>query len=116
MEPYRPAHSESVVEAARRIHAARAAEVAPYTALYPLLLGEVGEIMADWDLSTQELPWFALEKAERQNNLASVITRVIDCAMSDATRATVLGYHRAEMEANGLWSTHLEELAKTVRS
>lgn len=184
MEPSRPTVSETVVETARRIHAARAAEVAPYAALYPLLLGQVGEIMADWDLSTQELPWVAIEKAERQNNLASVITRVIDCAMSDATRdvrvdaliasacshgesrraqgldvptlfreydllrsatwgqlsmmvgsptsysaifvidgllsiatrATVLGYHRAEMEANGLWSTHLEELRKTVRS
>ena len=86
MEPYRPAASESVVEAARRIHAARTAEVAPYAALYPLLLAQVGEIMADWDRNTQELPWAAIEEAERQNNLASVITRVIDCAMSDATR------------------------------
>jgi len=184
MELNGPAASESVVEAAHRIHAARTAEVAPYSALYPLLLGQVGEIMADWDLNTQELPWAAIEQSERQNNLASVITRVIDCAMSDATRAsrvdallaaacshgesrraqgldvptlfreydllrsatwghlsmmvgsptsfsaifvidgllsiatraTVLGYHRAEMEANGLWAAHLVELSKTVRS
>ena len=176
--------SETVLEAARRIQAMRAQEVAPYTQLYPLLLAEVPEIMADWDLNTQELPWSAIEAAERQNNLASVITRVIDCAMSDATRdlrvdamiaaacshgesrreqgmevsslfreydllraatwghlslmissptsfsaifvidgllsvatrATVLGYHHAEMKANGLWTAHLEELRKTVRS
>jgi hypothetical protein len=175
---------ETVTEAARRIHAARSAEVAPYAELYPLLLAQVDEIMADWDRSTQELPWSAIAKAERQNDLASVITRVIDCAMSDAprearaealiaaaishgatrrgqsvgvpalfreydllrtatwgqlslmarsrtsysaifvidgllsiaTRATVLGYHRAEMEANGLWSTQRQELVDTVRS
>ncbi len=173
-----------MLEAARRIHAARSAEVAPYAELYPLLLAEVPEIMADWDRDTTALPWSALEESERQNNLASVITRVIDCAMSDAsrdlrvdaliaaacshgecrrtqemevaslfreydllraatwghlsriiesptsfsaifvidgllsvaTRATVLGYHRAEMTANGLWTSHREELGKTVRS
>jgi|GEM_PF-1072628 hypothetical protein len=184
MEPLQPAVPETVIETARRIHAARTAEVAPYALLYPLLLGQVDGIMADWDLGTQELPWSAIAEAERQNNLASVITRVIDCAMSDAardvrvdaliasacshgesrraqgldvptlfreydllrsvtwahlsimvgsptsfsaifvidgllsiaTRATVLGYHRSEMEANGLWATHLEELRKTVRS
>ena len=176
--------AETVVKTARRIHAARTEEVAPYAQLYPLLLAEVPEIMAEWDRNTQELPWLAIEAAERQNNLASVITRVIDCAMSDATRdlrvdamiaaacshgasrreqgmevsslfreydllraatwghlsimagsptsfsaifiidgllsvatrATVLGFHRAEMVANGLWAGHLEELRKTVRS
>jgi len=145
----------------------------------------MGKIMAEWDRQTDELPWSMLEQAERQNNLAGVITRVIDCAMSDAPRAirvnalveaalshgesrreqgvdvpslfieydvirtatwrqiqnlsgpstsaytaifvidgllsvasrgTVLGYHRKEMEANGLWSKQLEELRDTVRS
>ena len=140
--------------------------------------------MVSWDRQTQELPWSAIAETERQNNLVSVITRVIDCALSDATRdlrveamigaacahgesrraqgipvdslfreydvlrsatwgqlttlaasptsygaifvidgllsvatrATVLGYHRAEMHANGLWASHLDELKQTVRS
>jgi len=66
--------------------AARELEVAPYAQLYPLLLREIDEIMAVWDRNTDELPWSGLEAAERQNNLASVITRVIDCAMSSAPR------------------------------
>ncbi len=176
--------TEPVVDVARRILAARAVEVEHYSRLYPLLLAEMDEIMSDWDRSTDALPWSMLEKSERQNDLASVITRVIDCAMSAApraqrvdamitaacrhgafrrkqnvdvhsifreydvvrsatwrqlktlvdgptsydaifvidgllsvaTRGTILGYHRSEMEANGLWSKHLEELKKTVRS
>jgi hypothetical protein len=176
--------SEPVVATARRILSAREVEVGPYTKLYPLLLAEIGEIMADWDRSTDELPWSGLEKGERQNNLATVITRVIDCAMSSgarservesligaacahgefrrkqgvaveslfldydkiraatwnqlkdladaatsfaaifvidgllsiATRGTILGYHRAEMEANGLWDKHRTELRDSVRS
>ena len=176
--------SETVLQAARRIHALRKTEVAPYVDLYPLLLAEVPEIMTSWDRQTQELPWSAIEQTERQNNLVSVITRVIDCALSDATRdsrvdgmiaaacahgearrtqgmpvdalfreydllrsatwgqlpalagsptsfgaifvidgllsvatrATVLGYHRSEMLANGLWAGHLAELKHTVRS
>lgn len=175
---------EPVVEVARRILAARAVEVAHYAKLYPLLLAEMDEIMADWDRNTDALPWSRLERSERQNDLASVITRVIDCAMSSAsrgervdamiaaacshgqsrrkqgmevhsifreydvvraatwhqlktlvdaptsydaifvidgllsiaTRVTVLGYHRDEMEANGLWSKHLLELKQSVRS
>jgi hypothetical protein len=175
---------EPVVAVAKRILAARVSEVAPYAKLYPLLLGELKEIMAEWDRNTDELPWSALEVADRQNNLAGVITRVIDCAMSSASkgvrvaalvdaacahgesrreqgvdvqsifteyfvvrtatwrqlktlvepptsynaifvidgllsiasRGTVLGYHRKEMEANGLWWAHREELAKSVRS
>ena len=175
---------EPVVAVARRIISARDVEVAPYARLYPLLLGEMEEIMAAWDRSTDELPWSRLEEGERQNNLASVITRLIDCAMSPesreqrvtalvdaacahgesrrqqgidvqslfieydkirtatwlqvqalaeaptsyeaifvidgllsiATRGTVLGYHRAEMEANGLWSKHRAELQDSVRS
>jgi hypothetical protein len=176
--------SEPVVATARRILSAREVEVGPYTKLYPLLLAEIDEIMADWDRSTDELPWSGLEKGERQNNLATVITRVIDCAMSSAgrgervgslidaacahgefrrrqgvaveslfldydkirsatwnqlkdladaatsfaaifvidgllsiaTRGTILGYHRAEMEANGLWDKHRTELRDSVRS
>ena len=77
---------EPVVVVARRIISARDAEVAPYARLYPLLLGEMDEIMAAWDRSADELPWSDLEEGERQNNLASVITRVIDCAMSSASR------------------------------
>ena len=175
---------EPVVAVARRIISARDAEVAPYAKLYPLLLAEMDEIMAAWDRSADELPWSRLEEGERQNNLASVITRVIDCAMSSAsredrvtalinaacshgesrrrhgvdvqslfieydkirtatwlhvqalsdaptsfdaifvidgllsiaTRGTVLGYHRKEMEANGLWSKHRAELEQSVRS
>lgn len=175
---------EPVVTVAKRILSARAAEVASYAKLYPLLLAEMDEIMAEWDRKTDELPWSALEQSDRQNNLAGVITRVIDCAMSGsskdvrvtaliesacahgesrrkqgvdvpslfveydvvrtatwkhlqtltgsstaynaifvidgllsvASRGTVLGYHRKEMEANGLWSTQLAELRKTVRS
>ncbi len=176
--------SEPVVDVARRILAARAVEVEHYAKLYPLLLAEMDEIMADWDRSTDSLPWSALHASERQNDLAGVITRVIDCAMSAApreervdaliaaacghgqfrrrqsvdvhsifteydvvrtatwrhlktlvgaptsydaifvidgllsvaTRGTVLGFHRKEMEANGLWEKHLQELKKTVRS
>lgn len=176
--------SEPVVDVARRILAARAVEVEHYAKLYPLLLAEMDEIMADWDRNTDSLPWSALQAGERQNDLAGVITRVIDCAMSAApreervnamiaaacrhgeyrrrqgvdvhsifaeydavraatwrhlktlvsgpisydaifvidgllsvaTRGTILGFHRKEMEANGLWSKHLLELKKTVRS
>ncbi len=176
--------AEPVVKIARRILSARAAEVAPYARLYPLLLADMGEIMAEWDRKTDELPWSKLEEDERQNNLSAVITRVIDCAMSDASRdvrvnalieaacahgesrrkqgvdvpslfteydvvrtatwrqlktlvgpptshnaifvidgllsvasrGTVLGYHREEMEASGLWSNQREELRNTVRS
>lgn len=176
--------TEPVVDVARRIQAARAVEVEHYAKLYPLLLAEMDEIMSDWDRSTDALPWSALQASERQNDLAGVITRVIDCAMSPAprqervdamiaaacrhgeyrrkqgvdvhsifteydviraatwrqlktlvgaptsydaifvidgllsvaTRGTILGYHREEMESNGLWSKHLLELKKTVRS
>jgi hypothetical protein len=162
----------------------RAQEVAPYARLYPLLLAEVPEIMAEWDRTTHDLPWSNLEEGERQNNLAAVVTRVIDCAMgsgsrearvdaliaaacahgysrreqnfevpaifseydrlrtatwrllreladaptsfdaifvidgllSVASRGTVLGFHRREMEELGLWDKHLTELKKTVRS
>jgi hypothetical protein len=179
-----PIQVEPVVEVARRIMAARELEVAPYARLYPLLLREVDEIMLAWDRNTDELPWSGLEAAERQNNLASVITRVIDCAMSPAsrkervdsmiaaacahgefrrrqavdvpsifveydkvrtatwqqlktlvgaptsydaifvidgllsiaTRGTVLGYHKVEMEKIGLWEKHLKELKASVRS
>jgi len=175
---------EPVVEVARRIIAARELQVAHYARLYPLILAEIPEIMADWDRNTDELPWSKLEIAERQNNLANVITRVIDCAMSSAsreervnamilaacrhgefrrnqkvevpslfleydkvrtatwrqlrtlvgaptafdaifvidgllsiaTRGTILGYHRVEMEQNGLWDKHLTELKASVRS
>ena len=75
-----------VVAVARRIIASRGEEVAPYAKLYPLLLAEMDEIMADWDRSTDELPWSGLEQSDRQNNLVSVITRIIDCAMSSASR------------------------------
>ena len=179
-----PSSSEPVVEVARRILAARAKEVAHYARLYPLLLAEVGDIMDDWDRNTDELPWSGLEAADRQNNLASVITRVIDCAMSPAsreervnamiaaacahgeyrrkqevdvpsifaeydkvrtatwrqlrtlvgaptsfdaifvidgllsiaTRGTVIGFHREEMERIGLWHKHIAELKASVRS
>ena len=175
---------EPVVSVAKRILSARAKEVAPYAKLYPLLLADIGSIMDEWDRKTDELPWSALEDDERQNNLSAVVTRVIDCAMSDeardvrvealidsacehgqsrrkqgvdvpslfteydvvrtatwkhlktlaspptsytaifvidgllsvASRGTVLGYHRSEMEANGLWASQREELRKTVRS
>lgn len=175
---------EPVVSVAKRILAARASEVAEYAHLYPLLLAEMDEIMAEWNRNTDQLPWSALEQADRQNNLAGVITRVIDCAMSSASRdervsaliataighgearrkqgvdvpsifreyfvirtatwrqlktlvnpptsydaifvidgllsiasrGTVLGYHRKEMEANGLWHAHKDELEKSVRS
>jgi hypothetical protein len=179
-----PNRPEPVVDVAKRILSARDTEIAPYAQLYPLLLGEMDEIMAEWDRNTDELPWSALEEADRQNNLAGVITRVIDCAMSDASRedrvsalveaalghgesrrrqgvdvqsmfteyfvirtatwrqlkslvgppvsynaifvidgllsiasrGTVLGYHKAEMQANGLWEAHRLELEKSVRS
>ena len=184
MTPEPASTREPVVDVAKRILSARDAEIAPYARLYPLLLSEMDEIMAEWDRNTQELPWSALESADRQNNLAGVITRVIDCAMSGAprdqrvnalidaaighgesrrqqnvdvpslfteyfvirtatwrqlktlvgaptsfnaifvidgllsiaSRGTVLGYHRKEMEANGLWSSQRAELGKSVRS
>ena len=77
---------EPVLDVARRIHEARAVEVAHYARLYPLLLAEIDGIMADWDRNTDALPWSALERGERQNDLGSVVTRVIDCAMSNAPR------------------------------
>ena len=82
-----PKRPEPVVDVAKRILTARDTEIAPYAQLYPLLLGEMDEIMAEWDRNTDELPWSALEAADRQNNLAGVITRVIDCAMSGAPRS-----------------------------
>ncbi len=81
-----PDAAEPVVSVARRIITARAEEVSHYAKLYPLLLGEITEIMEDWDRNTDELPWSGLEASSRQNNLVSVITRVIDCAMSSASR------------------------------
>jgi hypothetical protein len=184
MPPRTRSRAEPVVTVAKRILSARETEVAGYAKLYPLLLAEIDEIMADWDRSTDELPWNKLEEAERQNNLISVITRVIDCAMSSesreirvnamieaacshgefrrkqgfdvgtllqeydrlrsatwnnmkdlvpaptsfdaifvidglftiASRATVLGFHRAEMLENGLWDKHITELKKLVTS
>jgi hypothetical protein len=41
---------------------------------------------------------------------------VIDGLLSIASRGTVLGFHRAEMEANGLWTKHRDELKDSVRS
>ena len=176
--------AEPVTVVAQRIIAARASEVAHYATLYPLLLAEVDEIMAEWDRATDQLPWSLIKASEKENNLAGVITRVIDCAMSSearevrveamikaalghgvarrkqeigvhslfaeydilrsatwrqlqavgtgltsfdaifvidgllsiATRATILGYHRDEMEANGLFEKQRAELGKTVRS
>lgn len=176
--------NEPAVQVAQRILSARDVQVAHYAKLYPLLLAELEEIMEEWDRSTDELPWSQLEQADRQNNLAGVITRVIDCAMSPASRedrvnalidaacshgecrrkqsvgvdslfteydhvraatwkhlkllttspttydaifvidgllsvasrGTVLGFHRGEMEANGLWEKHRSELRETVRS
>lgn len=184
MEGFPSNSSEPVVSVAQRILADRDAQVAHYARLYPLLLAELDEIMADWDRSTDALPWSGLEASVRQNNLSGVITRVIDCAMSSASReervealidascshgdcrrrqgvdvqslfteydhvrtatwkhlknlvdaptsydaifvidgllsiasrGTVLGYHREEMEANGLWAKHREELKESVRS
>ena len=78
--------ADSLVEVARRIIAAREAEVRHYALIYPLLLGEIPEIMDAWDRSTEELPWSRLEASSKQNNLVSVITRVIDCAMGSASR------------------------------
>jgi hypothetical protein len=78
--------AEPVVDVARRILAAREDEVRHYALLYPLLLGVIPEIMEEWDTSTEDLPWSGLEAGGRQNNLVSVITRIIDCAMSSASR------------------------------
>jgi hypothetical protein len=77
---------EPVATVARRILAARAAEVEHYAKLYPLLLAGLSEIMADWDATADVLPWSRLQAHERQNDLVSVITCVIDCAMSPASR------------------------------
>ena len=184
MEEFPAGNTEPLLSVAQRILADRHVQVAHYAKLYPLLLAEVDEIMADWNRSTEKLPWSGLEASVKQNNLSGVITRVIDCAMSPAsreqrvealidaacshgdcrrgqgvdvqslfseydhvrtatwrhlknladaptsydaifvidgllsvaTRGTVLGYHRKEMEANGLWAKHREELKETVRS
>jgi hypothetical protein len=184
VEGFSPDQPEPVISVAQRILLARDIQVAHYAKLYPLLLAEIDEIMAEWDRTTDALPWSGLEASSRQNNLSGVITRVIDCAMSGApreervsalidaacshgecrrsqgvdveslfieydhirtatwkqlkelvgppasydaifvidgllsvaSRGTVLGYHRPEMEANGLWSKHREELKETVRS
>ena len=61
---------DPVLAVAKRILSVRASEVAPYARLYPLLLADMGEIMAEWDRKTDELPWSELEQADRQNNLA----------------------------------------------
>lgn len=176
---------EPVVVVAKRIITARDEEVAHFALLYPLLLAEVEEILLGWNRSVDELPWTQLQKSERQNDLGSVITRVIDCAMSAsgrdqrvtalvdaacnhgearrkqgvldvdsifseydklracvwkslkqlvspptsfdaifvidglmsvATRGTVLGFHRQEMEANGVWEQYRADLRDSVRS
>ncbi len=177
-------NGERVVSIAERIIAAREGEVAHFAKLYPMLLAEMDEIMAGWDRTVDELPWSGLEESERQNDLAGVITRVIDCAMSSAgrdqrvtalvdsacahgeyrrrqgvdmesvfreydkvrtatwhelkklvapptsfdaifvidgllsiaTRGTILGFHRTEMEENGLWEKHRQALRETVKS
>ena len=173
-----------MVDVARRIVAAREDEVRHYAILYPMLLGEIPGIMEEWDRNTDDLPWSGLEASGKQNNLVSVMTRVIDCAMSSASRqervnalvqaaanhgasrrkqgvaveilfseydklraatwghlkdlveaptsydaifvidgllsiasrATALGYHRAEMDARGLYAKHLEDLKQAIRS
>lgn len=86
MEPSSLTTTEPVVDVAKRIVAARADEVSHFAKLYPRLLGEIPGIMEEWDRKTDELPWSGLEASSRQNNLVSVITRVIDCAMSSASR------------------------------
>lgn len=78
--------AEPVLTVAQRILSTRDKEVAHYAKLYPLLLAQVDEIMADWEVSSDALPWSLLEAKVRQNNLAEVITRVIDCAMSSSSR------------------------------
>jgi hypothetical protein len=79
--------TESTVQVAHRILTTREAEVAPYVHIYPRLLEKIPEIMEAWDRKTDQLPWSALEASERQNNLAAVVTRVIDCAMGSEERA-----------------------------
>lgn len=179
-----PLPVEPLSSVAQRIIRARDVQVAHFAKLYPLLLAVIHDIMTEWDRAVDELPWSELDKSERQNDLASVITRVIDCAMSGAgreervtalvdsacrhgeyrriqgvemesvfreydkvraatwrelnklvpaptsfdaifvidgllsiaTRATILGYHRTEMEANGLWETQRQTLRDTVQS
>src|SRR6476619_7948643 len=86
MEGFPAEGSEPVVTVAQRILSTRDEQVAHYAKLYPLLLAEMDEIMAEWDRNTDALPWSMLKHDERQNNLAGVITRVIDCAMSGASR------------------------------
>lgn len=176
--------AESVADVAKRIITARDAEVAHFAKLYPLLLAVIDEIMAEWDRTTDQLPWSLLKAGDRQNDLSGVVTRVIDCAMSTAvreervsalvdaacrhgqarrcqgvemdsvfleydkvraatwkelqhltsgrisfdaifvidgllsvaTRGTILGFHKAEMEANGLWEKHRQSLRDTVQS
>jgi len=87
VEPSSIAAIEPVVEVARRILAARADEVRHYAILYPMLLGEIPGIMEEWDRNTDELPWAGLESSSKQNNLVSVLTRIVDCAMSSASRS-----------------------------
>jgi hypothetical protein len=41
---------------------------------------------------------------------------VIDGLLSIASRGTVLGYHRQEMEETGLWTKQRNELKDSVRS
>ena len=184
MPPNEIRSPEPAVSVAQRILSARDKEVAHYAKLYPLLLGAIDEIMVEWNQKAEELPWSVLKNSERQNDLAHVITRVIDCAMSSASReervqdligaaiahgeyrrsqelefpsifreydkirnvtwehlkrlaepptcydaifvidgllsvasrGTMLGYHRKEMQEFGLWDSQRAELAETVRS
>jgi hypothetical protein len=97
------AETETNLQIAHRI-----IEVTPYRDIYPRLLAKIPEIMEAWDLKTDQLPWSALEATERQNNLAAVVTRVVDCAMGSESRTirvsklveAALGHGKARREQN----------------
>jgi hypothetical protein len=74
----------------------------------------VESLFLDYD-KIRAATWNQLKDlADAATSFAAIF--VIDGLLSIATRGTILGYHRAEMEANGLWDKHRTELRDSVRS
>ena len=67
------------------------------------LKANVPEIMREWEGITHEEPWTSLPKTYRVR---------IDSAITLATRATLVGYHRAEYESQGPWDNVVDRLVE----
>ena len=75
---------------------------------------EVPSIFMEYDV-VRSATWRALKTlADAPTSFDAIF--VIDGLLSVASRGTILGFHKQELQANGRFDKQLEELKKTVRS